>query len=110
MKLTAKDVAKATKLSLTTVRVYASQRKIGTKEGGKRFFSKADIKKFTASAQSSRPNKPKSIKKTTVKIKPVARQVPQYQPEAKPVKRSFWDSLLNRKPQKKTSVVDLAKR
>jgi response regulator of citrate/malate metabolism len=31
MKLTAEDVAKATKLSLTTVRVYAAQRKIETK-------------------------------------------------------------------------------
>jgi hypothetical protein len=111
MKLTAEDVAKATKLSVATVRVYASQKKLGTKEGNKKFFSKADIKKFRASVPSSkRSSKLKAAKKATVKTRLKVKKAPHSQPEPKPVRRSFWNFLMNRKPQKKTSILELAKR
>jgi Helix-turn-helix domain len=111
MKLTAEDVAKATKLSVATVRVYAVQKKIGTKEGNKRFFTKADLKKFTASGPSGkRSARPKTAKKVKPMTKREVKEVLHSQPEPKPARRSFLDFFLNRKPQRKVSISDLAKR
>ena len=47
--LTIDDVVKLTSLSRSTVQVYASQKKVGTKIGAKRYFTKDDVKKLTAS-------------------------------------------------------------
>ncbi len=116
MKLTAEDVAKATKLSIATVRVYAAQKKLGTREGNRRFFTKADLEKFRSSAPSPRKSskrkagRPKAAKKTAAKTKPVVRQDLPSKPEPKPVRRSFWDFFMNRKPQRKIGLMELRKK
>jgi len=118
MKLTAEDVAKATKLSLATVRAYAAKRKIGTRQGKQKFFTKADLKKFTGPASTSkRASKPKRVKpkaklatKATLKAKTVAAPVAPSQPAPKPQRRSFWDFFMNKRPQKKVSILDLQQR
>ena len=117
MKLTAEDVAKATKLSLATVRAYARQRKIGTKVGSKRLFTMADLKKFTTTKGSSKaPARakaatPKVSRKAIAKVRPVVKHAATAKEEPKePARRSFWDLLMNRKSKQKVRLMDVQKK
>ena len=66
MKLTVEQVAKMTKLSVPTLRVYASRQKLGKKEGNKRYFSQDDVKKLLKGA-SAAPSKKAPAKKAATK-------------------------------------------
>ena len=126
MSLTVEQLAKATKLSVSTVRVYASQRNLGKKVKGKRVFSQADVQTLlkgseksspkktikaparTASKKASKKTSKKSIKTVEVKAakpKPViSKPIPVV---ATTVKPSFWGRLFgNRKTQKKVGLMD----
>lgn len=53
MKLTIEQVAKLTKLSVPTLRVYASRQKLGTKVGNRRVFSQAEVQELLKSSKKS---------------------------------------------------------
>ena len=56
--------------TVATARAYAVQKKIGTKEGSKRFSTKADLKKFVSSVPSMKKSaKPKRTKPRVVRPK-----------------------------------------
>lgn len=112
MKLTAEQVAEMTKLSVGTVRVYASRQKLGTREGNKRFFSKDDVKKLTKGSASPAHKQVATKKKKTAaakvtrkgsskapvlsqKASPDLKRIITPEPEAK--KRSFWSFFLRKK-------------
>ena len=117
MNLTIEQLSKATKLSVSTIRVYASQRNLGKKVGGKRIFSQADAKlllngsKKLASKKPSKTSK-KPVRRTTkavvVKVeKPKAETSPPSAVYSKSGRRSFWSRLFgNRNNQKKVSMMD----
>ncbi len=121
MKLTVEQVAKLTKLSVPTLRVYASRQKLGKKEGNKRYFSQDDVKKLLKGA-SAAPSKKAPAKKAATKAqkkvakKPAraSRKTVTAAPAAKhaePVKtqkaekKSFW-SFLRRTPKEKVTLMD----
>jgi cell division septation protein DedD len=120
MKMTVEQVAKATKLSVATVRLHAANKKLGKKVGNRRYFDEKDLAAIKASPSSG------STKKKPAKAKPAARTpaarkkparaaaakpapAPKPAPAAKPVpnpeKRSFWDFLRPR-PKQKVSLPD----
>ncbi len=134
MKLTVEQVAKMTKLSTATVRLYASRKKLGTKEGNRRYFSKQDVeelrgtpssasRKTKTASKAAKKGKPAG-KKAAAK-KPVARKAtrkrlpkaasapvtaeakgkPAAMPEPRVEKRSFW-SLFRRQPKQKVALLD----
>ncbi len=119
MKLTVEQVAKLTKLSVPTLRVYASRQKLGKKEGNKRYFSQDDVKKLLKGASSAPAKKApaKSAKKAAKKVASKPAKAPRKTtaaPAAKhaePVKtqkterKSFW-SFLQRKPKEKVTLMD----
>lgn len=130
MKLTVEQVAKATKLSVATVRLHAANKKLGTKEGNRRYFSAKDVEAIKASPSSgSAKKKPGPKKGTAAGRKPAAAKKPGRKPavraEKKPAvksapaakvpqaaapapraeKRSFWDFLRPR-PKQKVSLLD----
>lgn len=65
MKLSVKDVAELTGLSVSTVRQYSWRLKIGTKEGTKKFFTREEAKKI----RSTPPKPVKQGKKNTASKK-----------------------------------------
>ena len=70
MKLTVQDVAKMTKLSVSTVRQYSWRMKLGTKEGTRKFFTQAEAKKIgSKSLPKAAKKKAKPTKKTATKKK-----------------------------------------
>jgi hypothetical protein len=120
MKMTVEQVAKATKLSVATVRLHAANKKLGKKVGNRRYFDEKDLAAIKASPSSG------SAKKKPAKAKPAARKpaarkkparpaaakpapAPKPAPAAKPApnpeKRSFWDFLRPR-PKQKVSLLD----
>jgi DNA-binding transcriptional MerR regulator len=123
MKLTVEQVAKLTKLSIPTLRVYASRQKLGKKEGNKRYFSQDDVKKLLKAPSPAAKKKPakkakpvaakKSAKKAakkpakasqkTVQAAPVAKRPEPAKPQVE--KRSFW-SFLQRKPKQKITLME----
>ncbi len=117
MKFTVEQVAKLTKLSAATVRVYASRQKLGTREGNKRYFSKADVNKLMQKAPAAGARKPAPTKKRKARTtrpasrpqkpvqKPVEKKAPEMKAETPPKKRSFW-SFLRRQPQQKVTLMD----
>jgi hypothetical protein len=99
MNLTIEQLSKATKLSVSTIRVYASQKNLGKKVGGKRVFSQTDVKVLSQGSKkpstkrpSSKKPVPKTSKASTIRVektkaaisKPVANE---------PAKPSFWNRL-----------------
>jgi hypothetical protein len=129
MKLTVEQVAKLTKLSVPTVRVYASRQKLGTKEGTKRYFSQDDVKKLLkgssspsatkkpakkAKAAPARKAKPAAAKKAPKKpakppqkssqSTPVARRPEPAKPQVK--RASFWSRLFGGKPKQKITLME----
>ena len=130
MKLTVEQVAKMTKLSTATVRLYASRKKLGTKEGNRRYFSKQDVEEISGGSSSGskkskaaskvaakpakrgRPAGKKAVarrpvpKKATKKSMPKAAAAPvAAKPEPRVEKRSFW-SFLRRQPRQKVALLD----
>lgn len=117
MNLTIEQVSKATKLSVSTIRVYASQRNLGKKVGGKRIFSQADVKLLL---KGSKPSAKKPSKRTTrrpVKKAAEAKAIRVEKPKgipsthssaiAKPEKPSFWSRLFgNKGTPKKVGLMD----
>jgi len=119
MSLTVEQLAKAAKLSVSTVRVYASQRNLGKKVKGKRVFSQADVQALLKGSEKSPPKKTtkkaparkaskKPVKTVEVKAaKPeaaIAKPIPVVVKTAEP---SFWNRLFgNRKNPKKVSLMD----
>lgn len=125
MKMTVEQVAKATKLSVATVRLHAANKKLGKKVGNRRYFDEKDLAAIKASPSSG------SAKKKPAKAKPAARKpaarkaaagrkparaaaakpapapkpAPAAKPAPQPEKRSFWDFLRPR-PKQKVSLLD----
>lgn len=52
MKFTVEEVAKVTKLSVATVRLHAAKKKLGTREGNRRYFSREDVDVIKGSSRS----------------------------------------------------------
>jgi hypothetical protein len=134
MKLTVEQVAKMTKLSTATVRLYASRKKLGTKEGNRRYFSKKDVEELTGSS-SSASRKSKAASNAAQKGKPAGKKAVAKKPGAKKAtrkrlpkaasasvtaeakgkpaakleprveKRSFW-ALFRRQPRQKVALLD----
>ena len=131
MKLTVEEVAKLTKLSVATIRLHAAKKKLGTKEGNRRYFTRKDVDEIKGSSSSgSSTKKPARSRKPTgqkpaagkpagkkplgrppaarkVSAPPVvevkARQVAK--PEPRPEKRSFW-SIFSARPRQKISLLE----
>jgi hypothetical protein len=89
MKLTVKDVAKLSGLSESTIRVYSWRKKLGTVEGGKKYFTRAEVSKMSKAAKSEEHAKGKPVKakppKPALKVKE--------EPKPEPKKPSFWRFL-----------------
>jgi hypothetical protein len=128
MKLSMEQLSKLTKLSIPTLRVYVSRKKLGTKEGNKRVFSQSDVQKLlrdTKKAPATTKKAPVSSKKTARKARKAApKAAPKQQahapetakpksPVSKPgtpvktTKPSFWTRLFGGgKPKQKVSLLD----
>jgi hypothetical protein len=129
MKLTVEQVAKMTNLSMATVRLYASRKKLGTKEGNRRYFSKKDVEELSG-ATSSASKKSKAASKAAQKGKPAGKKavgkkatrkrLPKAasasvtsesksklaaKPEPRVEKRSFW-SFFRKLPKPKISLLE----
>jgi DNA-binding transcriptional MerR regulator len=116
MKLTIEQVAKQTKLKVATIRVYSSRMNLGTKEGNRRLFSPADVKKLlkdTAKKTTAKRKVKKAVARrgaSKVRVQEAQKQTVTNRPkeakvESQPLKvekRSFWSRLFGRPPQKKT--------
>lgn len=120
MKLTIEQASKLTKLSIPTLRVYASRQKLGKKVGNKRVFSQADVQKVLKGSKKSLAKKKaksplKKRSRRTVKTEPIVASVSK-PTAAKPKpnmmatrspKPSLWTRLFgNRKQQQKVSLMD----
>ena len=134
MKLTVEQVAKMTNLSTATVRLYASRKKLGTKEGNRRYFSKKDVeelsgatssasKKSKAASKAAQKGKPagkKAVGKKPVGKKATRKRLPKAasasvtsesksklaaKPEPRIEKRSFW-SFFRKLPKPKISLLE----
>jgi hypothetical protein len=124
MKYTVEQVAKLTKLSTATVRLYASRKKLGTREGNRRYFSQKDVDLLTktpsSGARKRKPGrkaapakrkvggkKPSRAASTSaareLKAKPAEKIAAK--PAPKPERRSFW-SFFQRKPKEKVGLLD----
>jgi hypothetical protein len=125
MKLTVEEVAKLTKLSVATIRLHAAKKKLGTKEGNRRYFSRKDVDEIKGSSSSGsaakRPAGKKPADRKPAGKKPLrkppagrklsappvvetkARQVAK--PEPRPEKRSFW-SIFSPRPRQKISLLE----
>ena len=129
MKLSMEQLSKLTKLSIPTLRVYVSRKKLGTKEGNKRVFSQSDVqkllrdtkkapadgKKAPASTKKAAPKAAKAARKaaprkqagTPEAAKPKAQALKPSTPSVKTTKPSFWTRLFGgRKQKQKVSLLD----
>ena len=89
MKLTVKDVAKLSGLSESTIRVYSWRKKLGTVEGGKKYFTRAEVSKMSKAAKPEGYAKGKPIKTKPPKPPVKAKEEPKQEPK----KPSFWSFL-----------------
>ena len=119
MKLTVEQVAKITKLSIPTLRVYISRQKLGTKVGNTRYLTQNDVNKILKKKSPPSRNKKAATRvKTSKSIKQIesSREAPNKPTEdtvAKknnaresiPKKRSFW-SFFQREPKEKINLLD----
>jgi DNA-binding transcriptional MerR regulator len=121
MKLTIEQLSKLTKLSVPTIRVYASRKNLGKKVGTKRVFSQADVQKLLKGSKTSngktkgkrrtaksritkKPSKAISQKETAKPKTPVTSVET---PKAKLERRSLWNRLFGtRKPKEKVKLLD----
>lgn len=116
MNLTIEQLSKATKLSVSTILVYASQRNLGKKVGNKKIFSQADVKLLLKGSTTS-DKKPSKTSKRPVRKTTEAAAVRIEQPKAvagtpspvasRYVKPSFWNRLFgSRSNQKKIGLIE----
>ena len=121
MKLTIEQVSKLTKLSVATLRVYVSRKKLGTKVGNKRVFSQLDVQKLLKSSKQTdgknkgkpKPNVAKAARKPArtraTRQSPIKKTAPLTKVEhamPRPEKRSFWKSFFGtRKPKQKVKLL-----
>lgn len=131
MKITVEVAAKMAKMSVSAIRQKSAKMKLGRKEGGRKIFTLAEVKKL--GGQKHAPGKGKKTKKPAAKrrttapkaAKPVAaaRKAPaakkahvvvkkeEVKVQAKPPvveKRPFWGFLgLGRKPKAKVSLMEV---
>ena len=130
MKLTVEEVAKLTKLSVATIRLHAAKKKLGTKEGNRRYFTRKDVDEIKGSSSSGsstkkpagkrpagkKPADRKPAGKKTLGRPPAARKVSAppvvevkarqvAKPEPRPEKRSFW-SIFSPRPRQKISLLE----
>ena len=64
MKLTVEDVAKLTGFTAGTVREYARRMRLGTIEGRKKFFTKAEVKQLQTGKLPKATKPTRSVRKT----------------------------------------------
>lgn len=119
MNLTIEQLAKVTKLSVSTLRVYTSQRNLGKKVGNKRVYTQADVQKLVKSStkpsrKRASPSLPKRKIESAAKPEPVALtkpkpvDIPAEPVVAKPVKSSFWSRVFGgRRDNKKIGLMDV---
>ena len=119
MNLTIEQLSKETKLSVATIRVYASQRNLGKKVGGRRVFSQVDVKLLLNGSKPSAKKPSKTVSKKPVKKTTKAAAVRGGNPKAatdapssvvsKSGKSSFWSRLFGGRDKKKMSGLTGAK-
>jgi DNA-binding transcriptional MerR regulator len=122
MSISIEQVAKLTKLSVATIRVYTSKQHLGTKVGNKRVYSQSDVQKLLKATGKNKVKAkqtvaPKKVKRTDSTVKGTRKRTSimkeKSQPEepavdAKPQKRSFWSFLFPRaKQNKKVSLLEV---
>ena len=130
VKLTIEQLSKLTKLSVPTIRVYVTRKKLGTKVGRSRVFSQADVQKLLATSKgtgATRKAKPAGKKVSAGKRPPRAAQTrkgptQEKRPEQEKAaakraeepgisaskKQGFWSSLFGaRQPKKKVNLLDV---
>jgi DNA-binding transcriptional MerR regulator len=131
MKLTIEQVSELTKLSVPTLRVYASRQNLGTKVGKSRVFSQADVQKLLKNTKPSsgaakakqkakpkgkakaatvrtarKPRKVAAAKKVAVKKQVATAKVEL--PIAKTATGSLWNRLFgNRRTTQKVSLLSV---
>jgi hypothetical protein len=108
MKLMIEKLSRLTKLSIPTLRVYASRQNLGKKVGNKRVFSQADVKKLLegsrktqARRRATTETKKQGATKKPIKAEPIRASVGQPKvtdstrgtPSFKSRKPSFWTRL-----------------
>src|SRR5208337_2820701 len=122
MKLTIEQVSKLTKLSIPTLRVYVSRKKLGTKVGNKRVFSQLDVQKLVKASK-----KPRAERKSKAPARRVVTRKKPAKPEtaitpvgksmansskpssqiAKSNHRSFWSRLFGGRQQTQKQKISL---
>ena len=116
MNLTIEQLSKLTKLSVPTLRVYVTRKKLGKKVGKSRVFSQSDVQKLLKTSKGSSAKtraKPKTprvrISKGTLNSKqPKVVQPKIESPNLKPRKKGFWSSLFGaRKPKEKVNLLEV---
>ena len=75
MNLTIEQLSKVTNLSVSTVRVYASQRNLGKKVGNKKIFSQAEVRILLKGSKKPSKTPSKPVSKKPVKKAPKAAAV-----------------------------------
>ena len=126
MNLTIEQLSKLTKLSVPTLRVYVTRRKLGRKVGKRRVFSQADVQKLLKTSKGSNGNSKakaktsrvktnkgtlvsKQNKKETVQSKVVQPKIESPKLELK--SKGFWSSLFSaRKPKQKVNLLEVKTR
>jgi hypothetical protein len=119
MKITVEAAAKMTKLPVSSVRQISTKLKLGRKEGGKKVFTMAEVKKIGGVKDGPRKTKktgrPAARKRVSASpasaTAPAAKKNQQVRTAARvPVveKRPFWSFLgIGKKPKAKVSLMEL---
>jgi hypothetical protein len=110
MSLTIEQLSKKTNLSVSTIRVYTSQRNLGKKVGNKRIFSEADVAKLLKGSKKAPSKKTtKKIVNTKGIVQTTKRKADVSTPSAASVKSrkpSFWARLFSGKQTVKVNLID----
>lgn len=117
MNLTIGQLAKATKLSVSTLRAYSSKRGLGKKVGNKRVYTQADVQALLNGSRKSSPRKAakapsrkaskRAAKPKLVEVtKPKAANGTASSIATKPVRQSFWSRVFGSKKREKVRLMD----
>jgi hypothetical protein len=79
-------------LSESTIRVYSWRKKLGTVEGGKKYFTRAEVSKMSKAAKLEEHGKGKPVKPVKAKPSKPALKAKE-EPKPEPKKPSFWRFL-----------------
>jgi hypothetical protein len=124
--LTIEQLSKLTKLSVPTLRVYVTRKKLGRRVGKSRVFSQADVQKLLKTSKGSNGKtraKPKTPRVRTSKgrlnskpnkretVDPKVVQPKNESPNLESKKKGFWSSLFGgRKPKAKVNLLEVKTR